>query len=78
MMMNNISANVASRQPVDPSMICQTCELPFNETNRAPRAMPCGHNYCSQCLSSAFDLVKTRQLSGMYLHFISYFNSIFH
>ena len=29
---------------------CVICDIPYDESNRKPRMLKCGHSYCSFCL----------------------------
>ena len=35
-----------------PLVACALCALPFDDTERVPRALQCGHVYCSACLQA--------------------------
>ncbi|CAJ0950584.1 unnamed protein product, partial [Mesorhabditis belari] len=36
----------------DETVSCEVCLEPFQPTQRPPKILPCGHNFCSQCLFS--------------------------
>ncbi|ROT76289.1 E3 ubiquitin-protein ligase SH3RF1 [Penaeus vannamei] len=35
-------------------MECKVCLEPYDQAERRPRALPCGHSFCSQCIGSIF------------------------
>ena len=32
--------------------ICGSCERKYNEVNRKPLSLPCGHVFCEECIKS--------------------------
>ncbi|VDD93829.1 unnamed protein product [Enterobius vermicularis] len=36
----------------DDAICCEVCFEPFQPTERPPKLLPCGHNFCEQCLFS--------------------------
>lgn len=34
---------------------CKICFLPFNQEERKPRALPCGHSFCERCALKLYE-----------------------
>jgi hypothetical protein len=42
---------------------CALCSLPFNDAERTPRALICGHHFCTACLGARIRQESARKWS---------------